>query len=296
MFIPNFNEEKKDVTISVAKGNLWKQSENNKPQKKSFVVSISGSDKTGKTTLLASVIEVGKIEIFGRVFGDVKELYVIDFEGDFELEVLHHFKKYADEKKIHIVDPRVYEDELKRKPDFAKSYEKFSNLIDELFGLTNIAVCIDGFKFVEDCLYFLLVEDVKQVGFDEFGIPNKDVTPTDQVWKKKKVWDVLYKLKNLNVPVFISNKIKPETKSTSTFFAYTGAMVEDIVQGVQYYYDVKVRIEKVLDPIKNVMVRKAFIKDTRFEEEDVSIQGIVVEKPTARKIIDAIIENCKMKI
>lgn len=296
-FVPIMNPKKSENSIpsfSKQSGIDWNDDGKTEKNKKSnLLISVSGEGKVGKTRFIFTSTEIKNINLFGKNYGGGLPLYIIDLEGESGAEYDHHFRsKINNPNDVKIIDPRAFTNDGKD-VDYKKSFENIDTLINKLLNEKKGTLGIDGFKFIEDCVYFILVTEVTGKGFNDYGKPNKEITPTEQVWKKKQVWDILNKLKKLNMPVIITNKVKKETSATEKFFQYTGLLVEDVLSGADYFYDIKVRLSKEVEGDSTAYKRVARITDSRFEEERVPVQGILIDSPSLKNVIEKLGGRCE---
>lgn len=290
MFIPAVKEEKTVITQSItsstkSKTPLWDEEDPTQGRQQTLVVSIRGLQKTGKTHLLMSSVELDETKFMNFVVKSGKPLYYVDLENAAKIEKDHHFSAYA--KDIKIKSPIVFDE--KNRIDYVKSYVSFKALIDELFvNAENGILCIDGAGFIADATWFILIDRILGYGFDDFGKPNKKPQPHEFVWRKKEMRELFTKLRYMKIPVFITNKVKKETEQDNekNFFKFTGSYVEDSIEGTPYYYDMEITMDKIIDGAD--VKRVAKIYDSRFEEETIPVLKYTIDNPSMKKIFERI--------
>ncbi len=288
IFVPQINN-------NIVSNNIIVQNNNNLPdwnddsvnsEQVNFVISVSGLDKVGKTFLTFTLLELQEYNLFGMNFKG-GTIYIIDCEGSSIKELKHHYSKYAN--RVKIIRPKVtkLDADGNNVIDYKASYRVILNLIRKLQNTDDGFLVIDGFKFVVDCVTSVMIE--KYSGVDELGIRLDTINPMEHIWKKKVAFELMSELTSLKMSVILTNKVKDETRKTEKFFEYTGDKIEDSMEGFSYYYDVKIFLEKILDG--TIYRRVATIKDSRFEEKTVNVEGIRLEEPTFKKIFELLNKN-----
>lgn len=293
MFVPIIKTEEQEIKRSPTKTTktpLWDEEEEIDKRQETLIISIRGLQKVGKTHLLMSSVELDTIDFMGFKINSGRPLYYIDLENAAKLEREHHFEKYK--KDIKIKTPVVFDEN--NKIDYVQSYKNFVNLIDEIFNSVDTGIlCIDGASFIGDATYYLLIDKVLGIGFNELGKPNKKPQPHEYTWRKKEHKELFTKLRYMKIPVFLTNKVKKETApdQEKNYFKYTGSYIEDSIEGTPYHYDMEITLEKEIKDAD--IVRVAKIYDSRFEEETVPVLRYTIENPSMQKIFDRLKANLK---
>lgn len=291
-FIPEVEEKIKYVenigTKTSDNPDIWK--EDSTDQMPNPIFSIRGFQKVGKTYLIMSSVFLHDIDLGSILIKTGKPTYYIDFENAAKIERDHHFK----ENKNDIVIKNPIIKKKNGKIDYLKSFNQFKSLISALSDKTVGCLCIDGFRFVSEATWYILIDNVLGYGFDETtNKANKEPLPHEHVWRKKEFREMLTLFRSMKIPIFLTNTLKSETEQTDKFFKRTGKFIEDVPDGTQYFYDMEITIEKEIENNKYVRIAKIF--DSRFEEAEVPVLRYTIKNPDMQKIMEHISKIMKGK-
>jgi len=130
------------------------------------------------------------------------------------------------------------------------------------------------------------------ISFNQFERPVTPLSPTEYQYKAKVIEDLLLSFQNdFKINVLLETNVKEDIKkvgSTIYDIERTGEWIEDMQKGSDRMADVVVRMWR--ETIGTEVIRKLTFKKSRFEDEVVDTNKIVITKPTAEKMMQTIVQ------
>ena len=272
-------------------------------KKKGMIIIVGGGTGDGKTWLECNMVKCPEIDLgYGRIIPKGSPLYFICFDSSVEDEVDRHYKEYkwkVDEngKLIGIGVINCYvKNPNTNKVDHVLSLQKAMSYINSLVNEEEGTMVIDWTKFCQYVLYAYMIlsggPKSSGISFNQFERPVTPLSPTEYQYKAKVIEDLLLSFQNdFKINVLLETNVKEDIKkvgSTIYDIERTGEWIEDMQKGSDRMADVVVRMWR--ETIGTEVIRKLTFKKSRFEDEVVDTNKIVITKPTAEKMMQTIVQ------
>ncbi len=276
---------------------------------KGFMMLIDGKPKTGKSHFLQSAVEFKGFKTKYRDVPPGFPVYIIEADEAARDETESKWSKYLPGEKypeglIHIGNAYV-EDSETGLIDPVKTLRRWNEL---LFGLRNLkqgTVGMDPFSlYCNLVLYVYMIKKVdsktglRVITFDEFLKPDRAISITENMYKKKLIYQILRKLRKFMISVVLLGDVKEEWSKEKNLYDRkpTGNYLTDVQVGTQGWVDIIGRFfkreEKVEVKTKNgktvektIKKRYLAITDCRFEDKDINVDKFIFHAPTFSQII-----------
>jgi len=260
-------------------------------QRETIMMSISGLPKHGKTHLAFTAVD---FEGFEGVFVKLPPGAPVYCIGTENTSIIEKGNNFAD-KPVFVQEVKALDSQ--GKVDWVESIRNFEKFLSGLSGVKVGTLVIDNWSDINDWLYYINVEFVLGIGFDQFGQPNRAVTPTEHKWREKEGKKYLTMMRGLSTMVVLVNRVKPEyvkKEGESGPFAFqpTGELVNEGTKGSEYFYDMDFRIQKAIEVDEEtgqqVYYRRGWVIGSRWEKKEVTLDRTRFRNPTYSDIIESI--------